>query len=228
MQKKFEIFMVACLFICSFFLARAGAAYVCAKNLNTKNLCIVLDAGHGGADPGKVGCNDILEKDVNLSIVHKLKTLFENKGFRVVLTREDDTVLADENSKNVKIEDLRNRVALITETMPVMTISIHQNSFTNPNVKGAQSFFYEKSEKSKKLGLILQNHLNKKINTEKEKVAKPNNSYYMLINSKCPGTIVECGFLSNPSEEESLSKEEYQKKLAEIICTGIKEYFGEK
>ena len=119
MQKKFEIFMVACLFICSFFLARAGAAYVCAKNLNTKNLCIVLDAGHGGADPGKVGCNDILEKDVNLSIVHKLKTLFENKGFRVVLTREDDTVLADENSKNVKIEDLRNRVALITETMPV-------------------------------------------------------------------------------------------------------------
>ena len=51
-------------------------------------------------------------------------------------------------------------------------ISIHQNSFTNPNVKGAQSFFYEKSEKSKKLGLILQNHLNKKINTEKEKAAK--------------------------------------------------------
>ena len=107
-------------------------------------------------------------------------------------------------------------------------ISIHQKSFTNPNVKGAQSFFYEKSEKSKKLGLILQNHLNKKINTEKEKAAKPNNSYYMLINSKCPGTIIECGFLSNPSEEESLSKEEYQKKLAEIICTGIKEYFGEK
>ena len=119
MQKKFEILMVACLFICSFFLARAGAAYVCAKNLNTKNLCIVLDAGHGGADPGKVGCNDILEKDVNLSIVHKLKTLFENKGFHVVLTREDDTVLADENSKNVKIEDLRNRVALITENMPI-------------------------------------------------------------------------------------------------------------
>mgnify|MGYP002226507453 CR=1 FL=1 len=62
-----------------------------------------------------------------------------------------------------------------------------------------KAFFYEKSEKSKKLGLILQNHLNKKINTEKEKAAKPNNSYYMLINSKCPGTIIECGFLSNPS-----------------------------
>mgnify|MGYP000134569016 FL=1 len=91
-----------------------------------------------------------------------------------------------------------------------------------------KAFSNEKSEKSKKLGLILQNHLNKKINTEKEKAAKPNNSYYMLINSKCPGTIIECGFLSNPSEEESLSKEEYQKKLAEIICTGIKEYFGEK
>ena len=167
------------------------------KNVKTKNgKVVVIDPGHGGDDPGKVGVNGTKEKDVNLAISKCLKKVLEDNGFDVVMTRNKD--------------------------------EIHQNSFTNPNVKGAQSFFYEKSEKSKKLGLILQNHLNKKINTEKEKAAKPNNSYYMLINSKCPGTIIECGFLSNPSEEESLSKEEYQKKLAEIICTGIKEYFGEK
>ena len=107
-------------------------------------------------------------------------------------------------------------------------ISIHQNSFTNPNVKGAQSFFYEKSEKSKKLGLILQNHLNKKINTEKEKAAKPNNSYYMLINSKCPGTIIECGFLSNSQEAELLSDAEYQQKVAVAISKGIENYLNEE
>ena len=147
------------------------------------------------------------------------------------MTRNKDEIL-NEGGKFSKGGDLNKRCSIINNTYQInsnsIMISIHQNSFTNTNVKGAQSFFYEKSENSKRLGLILQNHLNKKINTEKEKAAKPNNSYYMLINSKCPGIIIECGFLSNPSEEESLSKEEYQKKLAKIICTGIKEYFGEK
>ena len=187
------------------------------KNVKTKNgKVVVIDPGHGGDDPGKVGVNGTKEKDVNLAISKCLKEVLEDNGFDVVMTRNKDEIL-NEGGKFSKVGDLNKRCSII-----------NQNSFTNPNVKGAQSFFYEKSEKSKKLGLILQNHLNKKINTEKEKAAKPNNSYYMLINSKCPGTIIECGFLSNPSEEESLSKEEYQKKLAEIICTGIKEYFGEK
>ena len=201
------------------------------KNVKTKNgKVVVIDPGHGGDDPGKVGVNGTKEKDVNLAISKCLKEVLEDNGFDVVMTRNKDEIL-NEGGKFSKVGDLNKRCSIINNTYQInsnsIMISIHQNSFTNPNVKGAQSFFYEKSEKSKKLGLILQNHLNKKINTEKEKAAKPNNSYYMLINSKCPGTIIECGFLSNPSEEESLSKEEYQKKLAEIICTGIKEYFGE-
>lgn len=202
------------------------------KNVKPKNgKVVVIDPGHGGDDPGKVGVNGTKEKDVNLAISKCLKKVLEDNGFDVVMTRNKDEIL-NEGGKFSKVGDLNKRCSIINNTYQInsnsIMISIHQNSFTNPNVKGAQSFFYEKSEKSKKLGLILQNHLNKKINTEKEKAAKPNNSYYMLINSKCPGTIIECGFLSNPSEEESLSKEEYQKKLAEIICTGIKEYFGEK
>lgn len=128
MKKKFEILMVACLFISAFLLARASAALTSSRHAASSKTCIVLDAGHGGSDPGKVGCNDALEKDINLSIVLKLKTLFENKGYKVVLTRSDDTVPADENSRSVKVEDLRNRVKLITDTNPVMTISIHQNS----------------------------------------------------------------------------------------------------
>lgn len=224
MQKKFEILMVACLFICSFFLARAGAAYVCAKNLNAKNLCIVLDAGHGGADPGKVGCNDILEKDVNLSIVHKLKTLFENKGFHVVLTREDDTVLADENSKNVKIEDLRNRVALITENMPVMTISIHQNSFPDASISGPQVFYYEQSKEGAEIASVLQESLNSALNPPKPRACKANDAYYILKKTPTPTVIVECGFLSNETEAQQLTDESYQEKLARAIYSGTWDY----
>ena len=99
MKKKFEILMVACLFISAFLLARASAALTSSRHAASSKTCIVLDAGHGGSDPGKVGCNDALEKDINLSIVLKLKTLFENKGYKVVLTRSDDTVPADENSR---------------------------------------------------------------------------------------------------------------------------------
>lgn len=216
--------MVACLFICSFFLARAGAAYVCAKNLNAKNLCIVLDAGHGGADPGKVGCNDILEKDVNLSIVHKLKTLFENKGFHVVLTREDDTVLADENSKNVKIEDLRNRVALITENMPVMTISIHQNSFPDASISGPQVFYYEQSKEGAEIASVLQESLNSALNPPKPRACKANDAYYILKKTPTPTVIVECGFLSNEAEAQHLTDESYQEKLARAIYSGVWDY----
>lgn len=202
------------------------------KNVKTKNgKVIVIDPGHGGDDPGKVGVSGVKEKDVNLAISKCLKDALENNGFDVVLTRDKDEIL-NEGGKFSKVGDLNKRCSIINNTYQInsncIMISIHQNSFTSESVKGAQSFFYEKSENSKKLGTILQNHLNKNINTEKEKAAKPNNSYYMLINSKCPGIIIECGFLSNKSEEFSLSKAEYQKKMAEIICAGIKEYFGEK
>ena len=196
------------------------------KNVKTKNgKVVVIDPGHGGDDPGKVGVNGTKEKDVNLAISKCLKKVLEDNGFDVVMTRNKDEIL-NEGGKFSKVGDLNKRCSIINNNS--IMISIHQNSFTNPNVKGAQSFFYEKSEKSKKLGLILQNHLNKKINTEKEKAAKPNNSYYMLINSKCPGTIIECGFLSNSQEAELLSDAEYQQKVAVAISKGIENYLNEE
>lgn len=183
-----------------------------------------LQSAHGGADPGKVGCNDILEKDVNLSIVLKLKTLFENKGFHVVLTREDDTVLADENSKNVKIEDLRNRVALITENMPVMTISIHQNSFPDASISGPQVFYFEQSKEGAEIASVLQESLNSSLNPPKPRACKSNDDYYILKKTPTPTVIVECGFLSNETEAQQLTDESYQEKLARAIYSGTWDY----
>ena len=84
---------------------------------------IVVDAGHGGSDPGKVGINQALEKDVNLQISKKVKANLEKQGYVVVMTREDENGIADS-----KAEDLKKRVSIINETKPVLALSIHQNS----------------------------------------------------------------------------------------------------
>ena len=165
-----------------------------------------LQSAHGGSDPGKVGCNDALEKDINLSIVLKLKTPFENKGYKVVLTRSDDTVPADENSRSVKVEDLRNRVKLITDTNPVMTISIHQNSFPDASVSGPQGFYFEQSAESSAIASVMQDTLNNSLNPPKPRVCKSNNDYYILKKTPTPIIIVECGFLSNETEAALLSQ----------------------
>ena len=226
MQKKFEVLMICCLFVSSFLLARAGAAFVSAKSTTDSPKCIVLDAGHGGSDPGKVGCGDVLEKDINLAIVYKLKTLFENKGFKVVLTRTDDKPLAAENSKNMKIEDMRNRVALITETMPVMTISIHQNSYQDSAVYGPQVFYYADSENGRNLALAIQEELNRQLSVARPREAKGNRTYYLLKRSPSVINIVECGFLTNPEEAQLLKKEEYQTKIAMSVADGIDTYLA--
>ncbi|MCM1105400.1 MAG: N-acetylmuramoyl-L-alanine amidase [Blautia sp.] len=225
MKKKFEIFMVACLFVSSFLLARAGAALV--ANRSSDKPCIVLDAGHGGADPGKVGGDDILEKDLNLQIVFKLKTLFENKGFEVVLTRTDDKALVSDNSKALKVEDMRNRVALIEKASPIMTISIHQNSYTDPAISGPQVFFYDQSPEGEQIAATIQAALNEQLDPPKQRVSKSNDDYYILKKTPSPTVIVECGFLSNPEEAAKLTDEAYQNKLARAIYSGVCTYLSE-
>ena len=187
------------------------------------NLAIALKLK---ADPGKVGCNDALEKDINLSIVLKLKTLFENKGYKVVLTRSDDTVPADENSRSVKVEDLRNRVKLITDTNPVMTISIHQNSFTEEKYRGAQVFYYGPSERSRELAASIQQALIEFQDPDNTRQEKANEDYYLLRKETVPTVICECGFMSNAAEEALLKSEMYQEKTAWAISVGIVRYLN--
>ena len=189
---------------------------------------VVIDPGHGGDDPGKIGVNKEKEKDVNLAISKKLFQVLNEQGYKVVLTRSEDVVLGD-GDKFSKISDLNKRCEIINnayeENNKCIMVSIHQNSFTQTSVHGAQSFYFQRSEQSKLLGETLQKILNEKVN-EKEKKAKPNDSYYILINSKCPGIIVECGFLSNSDEATKLTNETYQKELAEILSEGISTYFN--
>lgn len=189
---------------------------------------VVIDAGHGGNDPGKVGSAGTLEKDVNLAIALKLKKLLEEQGIKVVMTRETDCGLYSEGTKNKKREDMAERVRIISEEKPLLAVSIHQNSFTTPDCKGAQMFYYAGSEKGKKLAGTLQTAFLETMQDGNTRVAKENKDYYLLRKAPCTMVIAECGFLSNPEEEALLSGEEYQKKAAQALMNGIVRYLGEE
>ena len=186
---------------------------------------IILDAGHGGFDPGKVGINGVLEKDINLSIVKKLQTLLEEKGFTIYLTRDSDTILAPANSKRPKMDDMIARVEMVKEINPYFTISIHQNSFTSPDIKGPQVFFYKDSVESATMAQVIQDAMNRYLEPQKSRVAQANSNYYLLTRTPTPTVIVECGFLSNPSEADLLATEDYQLKVANAIYMGILSYY---
>lgn len=186
---------------------------------------IVLDAGHGGFDPGKVGVNGALEKDINLSIVKKLKVLLEEEGFNVQLTREKDALLAPANSSTKKKDDMIARIEMITKLNPFFTISIHQNSFTNPSTSGPQVFYYKDSEESATMAQVIQDVLNTQLEPTKKRSPQANTNYYLLTRTPTPTVIVECGFLSNPTEADLLTQEEYQSRVANSIFLGILSYY---
>ena len=185
---------------------------------------IVVDCGHGGADPGKVGINDALEKDINLAIGLKLKKMLEENGIKVIMTRETDMGLYSEDSDSKKTQDMKRRCALIDETMPVFTVSIHQNSYHEEYVRGAQVFYYSHSEEGKKLAEILQTKLIEGLDPKNTRKPKANDSYYLLVHTKSPTVIVECGFLSNREEADLLTQDAYQEKAAQAVLAGIKAY----
>lgn len=189
---------------------------------------VVLDAGHGGKDPGKIGINGSIESEINLSIVLKLQKYLEENGVTVVLTRNDDNGLYDEGASNKKRSDMQRRCEIVNEVNPDMLVSIHQNSYSSEGVKGAQVFYYKNSQDGEKIAKIIQDCLIKEVDNDNGREHKENSNYYILKNVECPAVIIECGFLSNPSEAELLVTTEYQEKLAIAIGNGVIKYLYER
>lgn len=209
-----------------FVVAREGAVYVNSAQIEEKkSICVVIDAGHGGSDPGKVGINDQLEKEINLEIARKLKMFLQAEGITVVMTREGDGGLYDEGASNKKVQDMKRRLEIIEKADPVMVVSVHQNSYHEEYVKGAQVFYYATSKNSKRLAEIIQEQL-KVLAPENKREAKGNDSYFLLKKTSKPIVIVECGFLSNREEAEQLTTSFYQEKIAWNIYMGIMKYIN--
>ena len=143
-----------------------------------------------------------------------------------ILTRDSDVGLYDESASNKKVQDMKNRVEFIEENQPVLTVSIHQNSYHEEYVHGAQVFYYAGSEKSRELAERIQQVMTLEVDRDNARKAKANDSYYLLKKTSSPVVIVECGFLSNYEEAQKLSSELYQEKVAWAIHLAVMQYLN--
>ena len=182
---------------------------------------VVVDAGHGGTDPGKVGVDGSLEKDINLAVAERLKTYLEQDDVKVIMTRETDTGLYSETDSRKKMADMKKRCEIIEESGADLVVSIHQNSYSAEYVHGAQVFYYSTSSGGKALAECIQEHLISEADPSNTRTAKGNSEYLVLRESPCTAVIVECGFLSNTKECSDLCNDEYQTALANAICNAV-------
>lgn len=190
-----------------------------------KKMTVIVDAGHGGRDPGKVSPNNNLEKDINLAIAMKLRDSLIKNNYEVIMTRDSDQVMSAESGKSKKMADLNNRISIINNSDADIVISIHQNSFTDPKIKGAQVFYYLDNMEGEKLATYIKTNINQDVDPTNKREIKGNKSFYILKESNKPMAIVECGFLSNPEEEAKLISSEYQDKLVSAITKSVEEYY---
>ena len=184
---------------------------------------IVIDVGHGGSDPGKVGLQGIKEKDVNLAIARYLKDYLIAEDYTVYMTRETDQGLYDESVSNKKKSDLSNRIQFLQKKNASCMISIHQNSYPDTIQHGAQTFYYEGREEDKNFAQYVQDSL-LAFDPSNTRQIKSNTSYYILKNAQVPSILIECGFLSNPEETANLTDPNYQKQIAYAIAIGTCRY----
>lgn len=188
---------------------------------------VIIDAGHGGEDPGTVGVTGVLEKDLNLQIALEIGAAFENEGYVVVYTRTDDRLLytEEENIHGIrKISDLKNRCKVAEKYPNAIFISVHMNSFGKSKYSGLQVYYSEKNENSKALADSIQNKVISDLQKNNNRTTKSGKDIYILENISNNAVLIECGFLSNSQECEKLSQKEYQKELSFSIVCGIIEY----
>ena len=200
---------------------------IISVSLVTSNV-IVIDPGQGGEDGGAVGVTGIKEKDLNLKIALKLKEKLLNSGINVVMTRDTDIMLCDKNQqKKRKRTDFDNRIKIAQNYNNAIFISIHMNYFEDNSQSGAQIFYSKNNPESKEIASILREELKNSLNPNNKRQIKPSGKeIYLLSNLKIPACLIECGFISNPTEEQLLMSDNYQEKIAETIKNGLLKYFS--
>ncbi len=201
--------------------------YLATGSLPILTKVIVIDPGHGGYDPGMRGHRGKDEKDINLAISLYLREYLEQGGSVVIMTREKDTSLYtdDGSGRRKKTIDQMNRKKIVTENKPHALICIHANSFPQSRYYGAQTFYPKDNEDAKQLALIIQEELIRVLNSDNKRSVLTKDDVFMIKGLDIPAVLVECGFLSNPQEEQNLNDPSYQQKVAWSIYVGLQRYF---
>lgn len=203
---------------------------IIANTTPATNKIVILDAGHGAPDYGTESSSGTTEQELNLAITLKLQQLLEQSGTKVVLTRSDDNGIYEidkDSIRSKKISDMKNRVYIGNNSDADIYVSIHMNYYAESQYSGWQTFYQSKNEKSKRLATIIQQSLNENIGQNK-RAPMAIKGAYIMDKVEISAVIVECGFLSNKSDETKLKTDEYQSKLAWGIYIGIQKYFMEE
>lgn len=184
---------------------------------------IVIDAGHGGRDPGTIYGN-IYEKNINLEISKVLERILSSKGAIVYMIREEDSDLSSAYDKLKKRGDLYRRILFIQDENKKtdLYLSIHINWYKNPSWGGAEVLYNSINPNNKILGKSIMKHFKEDFNTKR--TLKTTN-LYLYRNTRVPGVLIECGFLSNPRERYLMQQVEYQEKLSVSIANALIDYF---
>lgn len=220
------LFLIICIMISPVHSVNSvsSAVYQTANTIK-----IIIDPGHGGFDGGAQGADKTLEKDINLSISLKLKEMLRFGGYEVIMTRETDIGTENNSSESIakrKVNDMKKRLEIIKNNPDAVFVSVHLNKFTSSSAAGAQIFYSPNNVNSKLLAESLQKSFFRLLQPQNDRtVKKAGNSIYLLKNAQIPAVIAECGFLSNHEELNLLKSDEYQSKIAFVICCGLKDYF---
>jgi len=177
-----------------------------------KDMKIYLDVGHGGKDSGATN-KGVLEKNLNLKIANKLNTLLLGKGFDVDINRKKDTSIT-----------LQERVEKCNIGNYDLFLSIHCNAFNNSKVKGAETIYFPTSKNGKIIANSIMTNIKEMTQENHRSAKRDDRGLFVLRSTKCPATIVECGFITNNAELRMLECETYQWILAIAIMKGIVEY----
>ena len=226
---KITAFLLVLSFVAIFASERIFTSdqYVSAMHQQSEKSLIIIDAGHGGEDPGAIGVDGVYEKDLNLQIAMCLGSMLYEQGYAVLYTRTEDKLLYndDENVKGIrKISDLKNRCKIAAEYPNAIFISIHMNSYGAAQYSGLQVYYSPQNDASMSLAASIQNAVKNNLQNENLRKIKCGEKIYVLENCENVAVLIECGFLSNAEESKKLSEKEYQKELCSAIICGIIEY----
>ena len=179
-------------------IAFAGAAF--------GQRTIVLDAGHGGFDRGGVPGQRISEKDKTLDVAQRLKRILQAQGYRVVMTRDSDVFIP-----------LGTRCSIANSYRGASFVSIHFNCASRVGANGIETYYY----RSDSAGLAASIHRNVVSISPSENRGIRRRGFYVLRRTAIPSVLVECGFLTNPTEGRLALSADYRQRLAEQIARGI-------
>ena len=224
--KQFFDWMGVVLAVSLFALAASGAwwplaqpAVLPARTDGGGVPLIILDAGHGGKDGGAVGVSGVQEAGINLEVARLVESGLREAGFAVEMTRRDEGALGEN-----KRADMEARREIMRQDGVCAVVSIHMNKFRDSAIKGPMAFYMKGSEEGEKLATQVITAVCESIGNPK-RPANPGD-YFVLRESVAPAVIIECGFLSNASDENLLQDPAHQKKLAAGIVAGVAAYFA--